>query len=66
MAQNENLATPEHAVAITQGAEHNANTASQEAEIGQGLVSTANNAAAISTLIPLQRVLHTIVGLIWT
>ena len=65
MAQNANTVEKFHAAAISQGSSQNLNVAeaAQVEEIVQGSVNAENNAAAIATLIPLQRLLHTIVGL---
>ena len=63
MAQNKNSPEASHAAVITQGEAHheNAAAAAQEIEIVQGVVNAQNNAAAIAALIPIQRVLHSIV-----
>ena len=65
MAQNKNTAELAHAAEITQGSSHNANVteSAQESPIFQGVVHVENNAASITELIPLQRVLHTILGI---
>ena len=65
MTQNVTPVAASQAAAITQGAAHNANisSAAQAAEILQVVVNVSNNTATVAALIPLQRVLHTIVGL---
>ena len=66
MAHNSNAAAASKAEEISQGAGHNSNTAAQATAIVQVVVNAENRAAAIAELIPLQRVLHTIVGLTCT
>ena len=68
MAQNANVSVASQAAAITQIEAQNANlaAAAQAAEIFQLVVNAENKAAEIAVLIPLQRVLHTIVSLTWT
>ena len=61
--QNAITAVEPQAEETTQGAAHDTNKAAQAAAIVQGLVNAKNNSAAIVALIPLHRVLHTIVGL---
>ena len=63
MAQNTNSSEASHAAVITQGEAHHENAAAeaQKIEIVQGVVNAQNNAAAIAALIPIQRVLHSIV-----
>ena len=63
MTQNKNTAAAAQAAVITKGAPQNTNSSAQAAEIVQRVVNAANKSAAIAELIPLQRFLHTIVGL---
>ena len=68
MAHKSNAESASQAAEITQVEAQNTNVAaeSQTEEIFQGVLNAENKTADIVELRPLQRVLHTIVGLTWT
>ena len=63
MAHNKNASEASYTAEIEQGLEKNENAAAKSESIVQGVVNEENNASDIKAQIPLQRVLHTIVGL---
>ena len=65
MTHNANTAVSAQSSETTKGEAQNANVAAlyQAVSIIQGVVTAANNAASIAGMSPLQRFLHTIIGL---